>query len=378
MKTLRIITLALSLFLLMACGNNQPSTLTLKRTVETEKLLANLTNLPEQGFLFGHHDDTNYGINADGTGWEFEEGRSDVQSVCGDYPGIISFDLGELELGGEVSLDKVPFDKIRQEIINQYQRGGMSSISWHLRNPKTGGDSWDVSDTTVVRSILPDGELHETFIGWLNIMADFLNSLQTPEGVKVPVLFRPWHEHTGSWFWWGQKLCSASEYKALWRMTVEQLSLKGVDNCLYAYSPGTEPQNEAQYLERYPGDDIIDLIGFDTYQSNNRPMYLYSVQRMLAIIKKIGKEHNKVIAITETGFEGVPDAEWWTGTLLPAIQDYPISYVLVWRNARERTSHHYAPYPGHPSANDFVNFYNEPRTLFAKDVDLYSSQVEIP
>ena len=158
-------------------------------------------------------------------------------------------------------------------------------------------------------------------------------------------------------------------------MTVEQLSLKGVDNCLYAYSPGTEPQNEAQYLERYPGDDIIDLIGFDTYQSNNRPMYLYGVQRMLAIIKKIGKEHNKVIAITETGFEGVPDAEWWTGTLLPAIQDYPISYVLVWRNARERTSHHYAPYPGHPSANDFVDFYNEPRTLFAKDVDLYSSQV---
>jgi mannan endo-1,4-beta-mannosidase len=149
------------------------------------------------------------------------------------------------------------------------------------------------------------------------------------------------------------------------------LSLKGVDNCLYAYSPGTEPQNEVQYLERYPGDDIIDLIGFDTDQSNNRPMYLYGVQRMLAIIKKIGKEHNKVIAITETGFEGVPDAEWWTGTLLPAIQDYPISYVLVWRNARERTSHHYAPYPGHPSANDFVDFYNAPRTLFAKDVDLY-------
>ena len=76
-------------------------------------------------------------------------------------------------------------------------------------------------------------------------------------------------------------------------MTVEQLSLKGVDNCLYAYSPGTEPQNEAQYLERYPGDDIIDLIGFDTYQSNNRPMYLYGVQRMLAIIKKIDAISNK-------------------------------------------------------------------------------------
>lgn len=375
MKTFKIITFTLCSLILMACGTRkkeQTDTALLKRTAETEKLLSNLAQLPQQGFLFGHHDDTNYGINADGTGWEFEEGRSDVHSVCGDYPGIISFDLGELELGGGLTLDKVPFGKIRQEIINQYQRGGLSSISWHLRNPKTGGDSWDVSDTTVVKSILPEGELHKKFAGWLDTMADFLNSLQTPEGVKVPVLFRPWHEHTGSWFWWGKNLCSADEYKALWRMTVEHLAAKGVDNCLYAYSPGTEPQTEEEYLERYPGDDIIDLIGFDTYQGpHNRDSYLSGIQRMLNIIEKIGKEHNKIIAVTETGFEGVPDPQWWTGTLLPALNNHPIAYALVWRNARERTTHHYAPYPGHPSAEDFVQFYNNPKTLFAKDINLY-------
>lgn len=371
MKNIKIITLALSTLFLTSCGNEKTATSQLKRTAETEKLLANLTELPQKGFLFGHHDDTNYGINADGTGWEFEEGRSDIQSVCGDYPGIISFDLGEIELGGEVSLDKVPFEKIRQEIINQYQRGGLSSISWHIRNPKTGGDAWDVSDTTVVRAILPEGELHEKFTGWLDIMANFLNSLQTSEGVKVPVLFRPWHEHTGSWFWWGQKLCSANEYKALWKLTYDYLTEKGVNNCLYAYSPGTEPQSESDYLERYPGDDIVDLIGFDTYQGGNRDQFINGLQRMLAMIETIGKKHNKVIAITETGFEGVPDSEWWTGTLLPTIKDYPIAYVLVWRNARERTSHHYAPYPGHPSAENFIEFYNSPQTLFAKDINLY-------
>lgn len=375
MKTVKLITFTLCSLMFMSCGTGkkeQTNNQLFKRTAETEKLLSNLAHLPQQGFLFGHHDDTNYGINADGTGWEFEEGRSDVHSVCGDYPGIISFDLGELELGGELTLDKVPFGKIRQEIINQYQRGGMSSISWHLRNPKTDGDAWDVSDTTVVKSILPEGELHEKFAGWLDTMADFLNSLQTPEGVKVPVLFRPWHEHTGSWFWWGKKLCSVDEYKALWRMTVEHLEAKGVDNCLYAYSPGTEPQTEEEYLERYPGDDIIDLIGFDTYQGpHNRDSYLNGIQRMLNIIEKIGKEHNKIIAVTETGFEGVPDPQWWTGTLLPALNNHPIAYALVWRNARERTTHHYAPYPGHPSAEDFVQFYNEPKTLFAKDINLY-------
>lgn len=369
MKPWKIMALAVIASVLTACGTakkkNTSEEPVMKRTAETEKLLTNLKQMHQKGYMFGHHDDTSYGI-----GWEFEEGRSDVQSVCGDYPGIISFDLGEIELGGDVTLDKVPFEWIKKEIINQYQRGGMSSISWHARNPKTGGDSWDVSDTTVVKSILPGGELNAKFVGWLDAMADFFNSLRTTEGVKVPILFRPWHEHTGSWFWWGQKLCSTEDYKALWKMTVEHLAAKGVDNLLYAYSPGTEPQTAEQYLERYPGDDIVDLIGFDTYQFD-RERYVKGMDRMLSMITEIGKAHNKVIAITETGYEGVPDAEWWTGTLHPAIEKYPIAYVLVWRNARERPSHHYAPYPGHPSADDFVKFYELPQTLFAKDIDLY-------
>ena len=135
------------------------------RTAETQKLLDNLKAVPTKGIMFGHHDDTVYGI-----GWEGDEGRSDVQSVCGDYPAVISFDLGELELGGEASLDKVPFDKIRKEIVNQYHRGGLASLSWHARNPKTGGDAWDVTDTTVVKSILPGGANHEKFAGWLKRM----------------------------------------------------------------------------------------------------------------------------------------------------------------------------------------------------------------
>lgn len=346
-----------------ACSSGDKGKVRHVRTPETVKLLANLKEIPTRGSMFGHHDDTNYGI-----GWEGDEGRSDVKSVCGDYPAVISFDLGHIELGDTASLDNVPFSKIKKEILNQFKRGGMSSLSWHLRNPKTGGDSWDVSDTTVVKSILPGGENHEKFAGWLNRLSTFINSLQTQDGVKVPVLFRPWHEHTGSWFWWGEKLCSPAEYKQLWRMTVDALRDNGVDNVLYAYSPGNEPQDTAQYLKRYPGDDVIDVLGFDTYQSG-RDSYLAHLKISLAIIDSIGKAHDKVIAITETGYEGVPDAKWWTGTLLPAVEKYPISYVLVWRNARERITHFYAPYPGQASADDFVTFYNHPKTLFAADVN---------
>lgn len=321
-----------------------------------------LTEIPRYGFMFGHHDDPIYGI-----GWEYDADRSDVKSVCGDYPAVMSFDLGRLELGHDANLDGVKFDKLRAESVKQYERGGVVSFSWHLDNPVTGKDSWDVSRKGVVRTILPGGENHTRFAGWLDRVADFLNSIRTADGEKVPVLFRPWHEHTGSWFWWGQNLCSADEYKALWRMTVEHLRAKGCDQLLYAYSPGGDCADAASFFERYPGDDLIDLIGFDAYQFN-REAYMQQMKNSLDIAAAYAKAHHKILAITETGYETIPDARWWTGTLLPLVKDYPIAYVLLWRNARERANHFYAPYPGHVSAPDFVRFYKDKRSLFVKDV----------
>lgn len=366
MKQLGMMAAVLAAGMLTACSSpkkdsTNKGTTAATRTAETEALLRGLKQIPEKGFMFGHHDDTVYGI-----GWEGEEGRSDVKSVCGDYPAVISFDLGELELGGDSTLDKVPFRKIKQEIINQYRRGGMVSLSWHVRNPKTGGDAWDVSDSTVVASILPGGECHRKFSGWLADMAGFLNSLQTPEGVKIPVLFRPWHEHTGSWFWWGERLCTTDEYKQLWTMTVDSLRAHGVDNALYAYSSGTEPKSTARYLERYPGDEYIDLLGFDAYRFDNT--FPAILDKALAVVDSVARSHDKVIAVTEFGYEGIPDKTWWTREVLPVMQSYPVAYALVWRNAREQVTHFYAPYPGQMSAEDFVEFYNHPKTLFAADV----------
>lgn len=354
---------ALLIGMLSGCLSKPAPVVQPEQTPETNALLTHLKRMSQRGVMFGHHDDPLYGI-----GWEGDEGRSDVQGVCGDYPAIMSFDLGHIELGYTQSLDKIAFEKIRQEIIAQYRRGGMSTISWHLDNPSTGGDSWDVSDTTVVASVLPGGVNHDKFIGWLDRLAAFMHTLTTEEGVKVPILFRPWHEHTGSWFWWGQKLCSDAEYKALWRLTYDRLCEKKVDNLLYAYSPGSEPNTVAEYLQRYPGDDIIDLIGFDCYQREDTD-YIPDMNRSLKILTEVGQARDKVIAITETGFETIPDPVWWTQTLLPLMKAYPIAYVVVWRNARERENHYYAPYPGHVSADDFVAFYQDPTTLFAADVE---------
>jgi mannan endo-1,4-beta-mannosidase len=73
----------------------------------------------------------------------------------------------------------------------------------------------------------------------------------------------------------------------------------------------------------------------------------------------------------------VPDPNWWTGTLLPALKEAGggLSYVLVWRNANratDRKDHFYAPYPGQASAPDFVRFKQDPYVLFEDELpDLY-------
>ena len=331
------------------------------RTVEALYMRTQLEEVPQYGFLIGHQDDPMYGI-----GWDGDAGRSDIKSVCGDYPAVMAFDLGHIELGDSFNLDKVPFSRIRQEAVAQYLRGGIVSFSWHADNPLTGKDTWDVSDSTVVRSILPGGSNHVKFVDWLNKVADYFNSIRTADGGKIPILFRPWHEHTGSWFWWGQNLCSVDEYKQLWQMTYNHMQAKGVTQLLYAYSPGIEPKDTAAYLERYPGDHIVDLIGVDGYQFE-RESYMKAMNDVLSVMMQVSRAHGKPMAITETGYETIPDSVWWTQTLMPIVEKYPVSYVLFWRNARERDNHYYAPYPGHPSAPDFVKFYECPRTLFLRD-----------
>ena len=65
----------------------------------------------------------------------------------------------------------------------------------------------------------------------------------------------------------------------------------------------------------------------------------------------------------------LPIDDWWTNVLYPILENYPISYVLVWSNARELENHYFAPYPGHRSATDFIDFYKKTKTLFLSDIN---------
>ena len=192
--------------------------------------------------LYGHQDDLCYGH-----AWCVEDPkndpleRSDVKDVCGKYPAMLGLELGEIELGGPKSLDAVPFELIRRAALKQVERGGVVTFSWHPRNPLTEDSAWDVSSDQVVASILEGGENHAKFMGWLQIVGDFFDTLRDADGKRIPFIFRPWHENTGSWFWWGQKLCTREQYIALWQLTFDYLEKeRGFDNILWCFSPNMD------------------------------------------------------------------------------------------------------------------------------------------
>ena len=347
---------------------------TVVEKTQSEQLMERLQLLQQKGYMFGHQDDPFYGLT-----WEYVADSSDVKNVCGDWPAVMGFELGGIEMGDAKNLDSVPFTKMREEIIKHHERGGIVTISWHPRNPMTTiegggnagqkfpeGSAWDVTDSTVVRNILEGGAKHELFQTWMQRVADFLATLKTNDGQKVPIIFRPWHENTGSWFWWGEKLCTAEEYKALWNMLQDKLNADGFDNLLWAYSPGMAPDlTEEKYLERYPGDDRISLVGIDGYQWGTKEDFVSQLDANLDMLTKFAAAHGKVAALTECGLKNLTDPSWWTSTLVPVLDKYPISYFLVWRNYKEEW---FGPSPSQPDAPYFKQLYEKDNTLFLKEI----------
>ena len=352
---------------------------TAQKPAEPEKdqadlLKERLDTLQKKGYMFGHQDDPFYGLT-----WEYQTDSSDVKNVCGDWPAVMGFELGGIEMGDAKNLDSVPFTKMREEIIKHYLRGGIVTISWHPRNPVTTieggglagqkfpeGTAWDTSDSTVVKNILEGGSQYERFKTWMERLSQFLATLKTEDGQKIPIIFRPWHENTGSWFWWGEKLCTADEYKALWDMLQDKLDGDGFDNLLWAYSPGMAADlTEEKYLERYPGDDCVELVGIDGYQWGSKEDFVAQLDQNLAMLMKFAADHGKIAALTECGLKNLTDPTWWTSTLTPVLDKYQISYFLVWRNAGHEW---FGPSPVKPDAPYFKEMYAKPNVLFLNEI----------
>ncbi len=373
MKTLKSIAIIL-LLTLLGCTQKLPAPADKKATKETVSLFKSLWELQQRGVMYGHQDDLMYGYK-----WWYEKDRSDTKDFTGDYPAIAGFELGHLELGNERSLDSVSFVQIAEQVKAHYKRGGIITISWHANNPLTmqepvpeetegrarfqHGTAWDVSSKEVVASILPGGKNHEIFNTWLERLADFFAGLKDDDGTPIPFIFRPYHEHSGSFFWWGTNICTDEEYSMLWKYTVEFLrDKKDLHNILYAYNTDRVTSLD-QYMRGYPGDGIIDMLSLDMYDRGEQ--FGGELDTALNFVTTEAINRNKLTALSETGGRwGMED--WWSTVLLPVVSKYPVGYVLTWRHTympRFRFGNIDQPFP-----DDFLNFYNSSRTLFLNDI----------
>jgi mannan endo-1,4-beta-mannosidase len=338
-------------------------------TKETKNLYHNLKVISKSHILFGHQHALEYGH-----GWSNESDRSDVKSVTGSHPAVIGIDFSGFSGQSKEKIEKTKA-VLKKNVIDTYERGGITTVSWHFLNPASeGGFYWKDSISVAAMSIIKKGgSHHEQYKEVLKTIADFAHSVKAKDGTLAPMIFRPFHEFDGDWFWWGKKYTSREDFIAVWQFTVSYLrDTLGVHNFIYAFSPDNRFNSEEEYLERYPGDKFVDMFGMDDYGDFGRDgkYDLRTATKKLKIISDVAIKKEKLAALTETGLESIPNATWWTETLLKILKSekLELAYVLVWRNDITSPTHFYAPFPRQISAPDFIKFYEDPYTLFENDL----------
>lgn len=367
-----------------------------------------------ESVIYGHQNDT---WHKAGSG---DLSNSDTQDVTGSISGVIGIDTLSLtgneysaqrfnkEIGGTFPLTAEGNVSAAAALTNStIDEGAIVTLSAHMPNfskvqeakgYNAGVDptyaKYDFSGYTpnvltgdVMNQILPGGTYNEQYNAYLDMIAAYA------EEVNGPILFRPFHENTGSWFWWGAAFCDAETYKNVWKYTVEYLrDDKDIHNLLYVYGPGSEAADVEEYGERYPGDDYVDMIGFDIYNEmpgeDNESTWFVQFKQALKIVEDFGAAHGKLIAVTETGVKNETQAgdnqtallksgnahKDWYNAVLNVVADSDASYFLLWANFDEKDGF-YTPYVkeakengvlfGHEMLDNFISFYNDGRSVFA-------------
>ncbi|WP_083930197.1 glycosyl hydrolase [Paenibacillus sanguinis] len=363
-------------------------------TAETRSLFAFLNETRGKAVLFGHQHDTTVSFAG-----KDAQGRviSDVKNSVGDYPAVFGWDTLSLDgleappgVAGDYEASRIGLSSAMKQA---YEMGGIVTLSTHPYNFATGGSFNDTGNSegavkSVAARVLPGGDLNSDFQKYLNRIASFANQLKDDQGKLIPVLFRPFHEQNGNWFWWGSATTTTSEYKELYRYTVEYLrDVKHVHNLLYVFSPnGSFNGNEEEYLKTYPGDSYVDILGMDQYDNKENAgseAFLAGLVKDLKMISGLADSKGKIAALSEYGYSaagmkttGNHEKEWFT-KVMNAIKSDPdarkIAYMLTWANFGE-DNNLYVPYkevPGkgsHELLNDFINYYKDPYTAFAGDL----------
>ena len=239
-----------------------------------------------------------------------------VYKVTGKYPALMGYDFMNYKVRSGDGTKQV------EEAISWWNKGGIVAFCWHWRDPsRPTGFSEFYTDKTKFR--IPYDpiakKLDETSAAFNGIKRDLdsiAKQLKRLEDAGVPVLWRPLHEASGKWFWWGASGPDAylALYKYLYTYLTEE---KGIHNLLWVWN--------GQDQDWYPGDSYVDIIGDDIYANN------YDTQS-LAFNQFWYMSDNpdttpKMIALSENG--AIPDMDECENTSTHWL------YFMTWNDGNE-------------------------------------------
>lgn len=346
-------------------------------TAETIALFYNLKIISSDHFLIGQQDAFNSFYNN-------VDGDSDIKKLTGSDPALLGSDymfITDDNNNGDPSNWFYQQEQIiMADAIEAYNKGMVNMFTWHLREPYE-GDHFYVSEMTQFQidnafaSILPGGANHEYYQQKLQKVADVANNLIGSDGKKVPIIFRPFHEFDGNWFWWGEDYCTPQQFKECWQFTVDYLKdTLGVNNMLFAYAPDNSYSSEVQYLQRYPGDAYVDILAMDNYGdfNNQGQSGVTAANNKLKIVSDLAKQRVKIAALSETGYfvtpgDNSPISNFYSNNLYNAItnNNNHIAFMMFWSNS-ENT--YCTPVPGMTDASDFMEFTDQPKSLLENEL----------
>ena len=399
MKKIRLLFNILLLFLIISCDNSETVVVTPTPTVsidvvtpqnvknymvdknastETAALFYNLRNLGKSKTLIGQQDAFN--------SFYQNSGSSDIKKTTGNDPSILGSDFMFITDKDNPNNNWYvqQENKIIQDTKDAYAKGMINTFCWHLREPYNeksfySADMTSEQRTDAFKSLLPGGKFNDWYKKKLDKVASVVSNLKDTNGKQIPIIFRPFHEFDGNWFWWGANYCTAEEYISVYRFTVNYLrDTKNVHNILFAFSPDNSYTTPSSYLSRYPGDDYVDILGMDNYGDfdNKGTSGASLANSKLKLISDLAISKNKIAALTETGYRVTSTTpainNWFSTYLYDAItnNNLQIAYVMFWSNT---SSGYYVPTPGNSNVADFQNFTLKSKIILQNNISkMYS------
>ncbi|MGN0598346.1 MAG: glycosyl hydrolase [Oscillospiraceae bacterium] len=195
----------------------------------------------KSGIISGQQESTWMGSDQ----YEFEY----IYKNTGKYPAIRGLDYMNDDFSG-----------VNKRAADWHDRGGIVTICWHCGCDFSG--SWSESMNTEItdwdKALTKGTSEYEKLIKGMDKGAAALKELKDK---NIPVLWRPFHEFDGAWFWWGKG--GSENFKKLWIMMYDRYTnYWKLDNLIWVLGYSG---NGKGYESWYPGDEYVDIAGADSY-----------------------------------------------------------------------------------------------------------------